>query len=131
LQLLRSASPVAVELQQVRERPFGLSAEGVARLRNVNTGSPEAPKSDCRTRKERFETCPPGSRGSAPLATGMVSDSVAFGIEKVGVLSLESKTDSVGVPIILESLDVQGKPVTSRRCTMNERQIAQVFDNLY
>jgi hypothetical protein len=30
LQLLRGASSLAVKSQQVRERPFGLSAEGVA-----------------------------------------------------------------------------------------------------
>jgi hypothetical protein len=30
LQLLRGASSMAVESRQVRERPFGLSAEGVA-----------------------------------------------------------------------------------------------------
>ena len=30
LQLLRGASSMAVEPRQVRERPFGLSAEGVA-----------------------------------------------------------------------------------------------------
>ena len=48
----------------------------------------------------------------------------------MGVIGIKSKADRVSVPVILETLHIQRNPVTSRRCTMKESQIAEVLDNL-
>jgi hypothetical protein len=69
---------------------------------------------------------PQGTEGSnpSPSAIRSYSDCHSVGIEKVGILGIESETDRIRVPVILESLHVYGNPVTARRGTMEESQIA-------
>jgi len=100
----------------------------------------------CWTRRGGTETCAIGGRLLTPSATpsrGQVqfvsqmisrpashgSDSASGAVEQVSVFGIESKSDRIGVSVILKTLHVQSNSIATRGSPVKQSQITQVFNH--